>query len=95
LTLRIPKLKWFKRYYKLIKHYDVINLSRIENDPRLESDILLTKEILLELNYIKSMNILVKILWDWDFSKKINFKWIDSFSKLAKSKIEKNWGKID
>lgn len=94
LTLRLPKLKWFRRYYKLIKHYDVINLSKIEKDPRFESDMLITKSILSELNYISSENSLVKILWDWDFSKKLNFEWIDSFSKVAKEKIEKNWGKI-
>jgi ribosomal protein L15 len=78
----------------LIKNYEVINLSRIEEDARFESNMVITKDVLLELNYISSVKLLVKILWNWVFSKKINFEGIDSFSKTAKEKIEKSWGKI-
>lgn len=94
LTQRLPKLKWFKRYFKLIEDYQVINLWRLEADERIEKSATITKQLLKDLRYISKIDWLVKILWTWDFSKSLSFEGIDCFSKTAKDKIEKTGGKI-
>jgi ribosomal protein L15 len=59
LTRRIPKLKGFKRYYKLVTNYTVINLDAL-NDFRAGTTV--TKEKLVEKSLLKDVNSAVKIL---------------------------------
>lgn len=90
LIQRMPKKRWFKRYYKFIDNYSVINLSSLESDNKITKDMELNKFKLKELWYIKKDYELVKILWNWKFSKALVFVGIDKFSKTAVSKIEKS-----
>ncbi len=91
IVQRIPKAKWFKRYYKLVTEYSVINLSKLEADVRILDGMEITKELLKDLWYIKNESLLVKILWDWDLTKKITFANIEKFSKSAEEKIANPW----
>jgi len=91
LTRRIPKLKGFKRYYKLVTDYTVVNLSAL-NDFRAGTTI--TKEKLAEKNLIKDVNSAVKILWKGNLEKKLKFEWIDAFSNSAKEAILAQGGEI-
>lgn len=93
LNKRLPKYRWFKRYFKLIDNYQIVNLDRLEADDRIKDTI--DKSVLKELWYISYEDGYVKVLWEWDLSKKITFSWIEKFSKSAKDKIEKAWGKIE
>lgn len=95
LNLRLPKLKWFKRYYKLVDQYQIINLDSIEKDNRIGNNVEITKIMLKEFNYIKNVDWLVKVLWRWEITKKVIFVWMDIFSKTAKEKIEKAWWKTE
>ena len=91
LTMRIPKLKGFKRYYKLVTKYDVVNLEAL-NDFRAWTTI--TKEKLLEKHLISSSDVAVKILWNGKLEKKLKFEDIDAFSSSAKEAIIALWGEI-
>ena len=91
LIQRTPKLKWFKRYYKLVKNYEVVNVVNL-NDLRAWTTV--TKEKLKELNLISSPLALVKILWKGKLEKKLNFEWIDAFSNSAKEQILAQWWEI-
>jgi len=93
LLMRRPKNRWFKRYYKLVDDCAVLNLSDLQNDKRILKW-LVNKQLLKDLWYIKKLSLKVKILWDWEFSKLLDFEWVESFSKIAIEKIEKAWGKI-
>lgn len=95
IVQRMPKMKWFKRHFKLVENYSVINLWNIEKDERISKDMEITKFKLKELGYIKKESDLVKILGNWDFSKNIIFVNMDKFSKTAVEKIEKTWSKIN
>jgi len=91
LTRRIPKLKGFKRYYKLVTNYQVVNVGDLE---KFDANTEITKEVLAEKKLIRKASEPVKILWNGDLTKSLIFKWIEAFSKSAKEKIEKAWGKI-
>lgn len=95
LTQRLPKLKWFKRYFKHISEYQIVNLWKLEKDEKITKSTIINKETLKQLNYITKVDWLVKVLWNWDFSKSLTFQWIDAFSASAKEKIEKSGGKIE
>lgn len=95
IVQQMPKMKWFKRHYKLVDNYSVINLWNIQKDERVKNDMELNKFKLKELWYIKKESDLVKVLWNWDFSKNLSFIGIDKFSKTAIEKIEKSWSKIN
>lgn len=88
LWQQMPKLRWFKRYYKLIKEVSIVNLDRLWVDSRISEWDAINKDLLLRLNYI-SNDSAVKILSNWEFDKKLNFEWIELFSKSAKELIEK------
>jgi len=92
---RLPKMRWFKRHNKLINDYITINLGNLEKDERISKDMEITKFKLKELWYIKNESILIKILWNGDFSKKLKFTGIEKFSKTAQEKIEKSGAKIN
>ena len=87
IVQRIPKAKWFKRFYKLVTDYKVINLSKIEADARIVDWTEITKTLLRDLWYISNETLLVKILWDWELTKKVTFSNMDKFSKTAEAKL--------
>jgi len=91
LTMRIPKLKWFKRYYKLVTNYDVVNVEDL-NDFRAWT--IITKEKLFNAKLISSDSVAVKILWNWKLEKKLKFEGIDKFSKTAREQIKAQEGEI-
>lgn len=94
LIRRTPKLRWFKRYYKLVTKYEVVNVWMLDKHEKILTDTKITKKLLGELNFVRSVDMPVKILWTWKLTKKLDFEWIDSFSKVAKKSIEDAWGKI-
>ncbi len=87
IVQRIPKARWFKRYFKLIKDISVINLGNLNKDERITDWMKISKETLKELGYIKKRASYVKILWNGDWTKKVEFVDIDFFSKTAEEKI--------
>jgi len=91
LLRRIPKLKGFKRYYKLVTTYEVVNVKDLNN---FRAGTTITKEKLAEANLISSEKASVKILWNWELEKKLKFEWIDKFSNSAKEKITSAGGEI-
>jgi len=92
IVMRMPKARGFKRYYKLVDEYIVINVCTLEADERITNEV--TKEILKTNGYIKNESDLVKILWNWELNKSLSFAGIEKFTKSAIEKIEKAWGKI-
>lgn len=91
---RMPKSRWFKRHYKLLDVYSIVNLSSLEKDERIVDGFEITKFKLKELGYISKESALVKILGVGDLKKSLNFDGIDKFSKTAQEKIEKSGWKI-
>lgn len=85
LAQRLPKLKWFKRYFKLLKNIKILNLTDISS---LDTKVI-NKQFLVEKNIITSSDSLVKILWDGELKWAVKFENIDMFSKSAREKIEK------
>ena len=79
LTQRLPKLRGFKRFYKLVKTYTVVNLGKLQEDWRIEDGMKITKEVLKELGYIKKIDEPVKILAKGEFSKRLNFEGFDAY----------------
>jgi large subunit ribosomal protein L15 len=92
ITMRMPKAKGFKRYYKLIDRYDVVNVASLEKDSRITTEV--TKDILKSAGYIKNTSTLVKILGNGELTKSLTFTGMDKFTKSAVEKIEKAGGKI-
>ena len=88
IVMRIPKARGFKRYYKLVKDISIVNLGALEIDERVVEGISLSKSLLKDWGYIKNATGLVKILGNWDRSKKVTFLDIDFFSVSAQKKIE-------
>ena len=95
IVMRMPKARWFKRNDKFVDNYSIINLSTLEKDERIAKDMEINKFKLKELGYIKKESDLVKVLWNWDFSKKLTFTWLEKYSKSALNKIEKAGAKIN
>lgn len=95
LVQRMPKSRWFTRCDKFVNNYSIVNLCALETDERIVNDMELTKFKLKELWYIKKESDLVKVLWTWDFSKKVTFVWMDKYSKTAITKIEKAWATVN
>jgi large subunit ribosomal protein L15 len=62
LTQRLPKLRGFKRFYKLVKRYTPVNLGKLQEDDRVQEGMTINKEVLVNLGYIKKPTELVKIL---------------------------------
>lgn len=87
LSLRLPKMKGFKRFFKHTTIYDVINLGRLEKDNRVKTGMTITKDMLRERRYCKKDHH-VKVLGNGDLTKKLVFQGIDFFSQSAQQKIE-------
>ena len=91
LTRRIPKLKGFKRYYKLVTNYQIVNVEDLNS---FRAGTTITKEKLVEAGLIRKVTEPVKILGNGELEKKLKFEGIDAFSSSAKEKIEKAGGEI-
>ncbi|MBU1758643.1 hypothetical protein KKG31_05940 [Patescibacteria group bacterium] len=89
MVQRMPKLKGFKRPFKLVKDVTVINLGTLDQDKRISDTMEVSKAKLKEFGYIKNVSIVVKILGDGDYNKKLTFIDIDVFSKSAQAKLDK------
>lgn len=92
IVQRMPKHRGFKRYYKLITPIQNVNLGSLQKDERITA--VVTKELLWELGYIRSAEVVVKVLGTGDFEKGLSFEGIEQYSATAKSKIEKAGGSI-
>lgn len=92
LVMRMPKAKGFKRHYKLVTEYEVINLADLQADANIEK--LVNKEVLQKAGYIKTLDTPVKILGNGEFSKKITFEEIEKYSTGAVTKITSAGGKV-
>jgi len=84
---RMPKAKGFKRYYKLVDTYAVVNVSALEKDERITTEV--SKALLKQVGLIKKETDLVKILGNGELSKSLSFVGIEKFTKSAVEKIEK------
>lgn len=92
LMRRIPKLKWFKRYSKLVTKYELVNLGDIEAIDVIKTGSTINKEVLLAARLIDNSSSVVKVLNNGDLTKKVSFEGIEKFSKSAKATIEdKGW----
>jgi len=89
IVQRLPKARWFTRYYKLVTDVVIVNLGALDADARISDTMEITKELLKKLWYINSVKDFVKLLWHGDYAKHLTFKDIDAFSASAKTKIEK------
>lgn len=87
LHMRLPKLRWFKRYYKLLEHFEVVNTWSLCADERIWS-ITITKTVLAELWYISKDDVMVKILWNWWCTKPLEFIGLDKIGKSALVSLE-------
>lgn len=94
LTMKLPKLKGFKRPEFMRKRYQVVNLVDLENSS-IESWTTINKEVLKKAGLIKTTNQPVKILWNGWVEKTFSFSWIEAFTSSAKEKLTQKWGKID
>ena len=92
IVQRMPKAKGFKRYYKLVDTYAVVNVSALDKDERITTEV--TKATLKSAGYIKKESELVKILGNGELNKALTFTGIEKFTKSAVEKIEKAGGKI-
>lgn len=94
LHMRLPKLRWFKRYFKLLKFYEPINVGQLEADERIDGKTGLDKALLTQLGYLRKPTSLVKILGTGELKKSLTFKDIDAVSAAALEKIEKAGGSV-
>ncbi len=88
LYRRLPKLRWFKRYFKLLEHHEPVNVGLLESDDRIKSWDTITKELLAQFWYIRKKDNRVKILGNWDLKKKLSFDGLDAISSSALTKVE-------
>lgn len=93
LVQRLPKLRGFKRHFKLVKTYQPVNIAALEKDDRIKDGATITPEILVEMGYVRK-NCEIKLLGSGDLKKKLSFSGIHGFSKTAKEKIESAGGTI-
>jgi large subunit ribosomal protein L15 len=94
LVQRMPKKKWFKRFFKLVTDITAINVADLEANKKLASGDTVTKETLVSLWIISQPNHKVKILGNGDIEKSLTFDGVDYFSASAKDKIAKAGGSI-
>lgn len=88
LYRRLPKLRWFKRYFKLLNDHEPVNVWSLDTDERIKSGDTITKETLVQYSYIRKASSFVKILGTWDLGKKLTFDGMDAISASALSKVE-------
>lgn len=91
IVQRLPKARGFKRYFKLVKKFTILNLGVLDSDIRITDTMEITKAVLKELWYIKSIKDNVKILAQGDYAKKLTFVDMNAISVAAQKKIDNPW----
>lgn len=86
LFQRLPKNRWFKRYFKLKKDVRPINVSVLDLHQSIGDKEHITIDLLLSLWLVSKWQ-QVKILWTWDISKKLTFSDDFLFSSSAREKL--------
>lgn len=81
LYMRIPKQKWFKRYYKLVSTIEIVNIADLDR-VFLDGD-LINNGSLFEKWLVNNPLNQVKILWNWSTTKKFEFDSSLMFSQSA------------
>lgn len=94
LHRRLPKLRWFKRYFKSQEIVQVINLGRLCALESVSNGDIINKQYLVNCGSIRNDIDAVKILANGHCSKKLIFQDIEFFSESARKKIEEIWGSI-
>jgi large subunit ribosomal protein L15 len=94
LHRRLPKLRGFKRYYKLLKYYEPVNIGQLEADEKIESNEQVTKALLAQHGYLRKPTSAVKLLGRGELTKKLHFVDIDAVSASALTKIEQAGGSV-
>jgi hypothetical protein len=62
--MRLPKLRGFKRYFKLLKDVTPVNISVLEASEDINASTPITQELLFSLGMVKSKESTPKILGD-------------------------------
>lgn len=93
LVQRLPKLRGFKRHFKLVNKFQGVNVGTLDRDDRIENGSTITLEQLVILGYAHKKDS-VKILGNGELSKSLTFSGISAFTASAKEKIEKAGGNI-
>ena len=89
LHMRLPKSRWFKKYFKLVRHVTAVNVEALERDDRIASGDTVSVETLVTLWYDKSGHTF-KILGNGSLTKKLIVEWLP-VSTGAKNIIENAW----
>ena len=92
LSVRLPKQRWFKKYFKLIDNVQAINLADLERLTIIEDGMTLNPETCFEL-WLCDARQSVKILGHGDISKKVIIEWIP-MSASAAEKLKAAWATI-
>lgn len=92
LHMRLPKSRWFKRYFKLVTKVVAINTGVLNADDRIKSNDIISIEALYILWYGKS-GYAFKILGQGELTKSLKIEGI-KVSASAKELIEKAGGSI-
>jgi len=82
LTQRLPKQRWFKKYFKLIADIVPLNLVDLQTSVLIEDGMTLTPEVCFELG-LCGVRQSVKILGDGDLTKKLTIDWIPTSASAA------------
>lgn len=90
LHMRLPKLRWFKKFFKHITKIVPINLATLEADDRIVD--VVSGEVLYALGYGKSGHSF-KILGNGEIKKSLTIEGITT-SVSAQQAIEKAWGSV-
>lgn len=93
LFMRLPKLKGFKRHYKLVTTYVPLNLHTIEADESIKSGDTLNRAALLEKGYI-GVNDKVKLLARGELTKKVTITGLNAASQAAIKAVEAVGGSV-
>jgi large subunit ribosomal protein L15 len=83
LYMRLPKLKGFKRYYKLAKTVETVNIRDL--DRAYNNGDIISNASLFQKGLIRNSKNTVKILGNGETKKKFQFEGIELFSKSAES----------
>ncbi|USN55998.1 MAG: 50S ribosomal protein L15 [Candidatus Peribacteria bacterium] len=94
LNRRLPKLRGFKRFFKLKTLVQPVNILRLDQDERVSAGTVITKEQLLAWGYIRSATKNVKLLGNEELTKKLSFADVDAASAGALAAIEKAGGTV-
>lgn len=92
LHMRLPKLRGFKRYFKLLDKATPVNIKRLNDDEKIKDGAKITPAFLVEHGYVRKVTDSIKILGSAKITKKLQFAEISAFSKGAVTSIEKAGG---